>query len=75
MHQPPDYTRRRIAVAALGAVLLICAGHRTPAIGQISVTLDERLMPQVDADWSPPVALAIAGAGQVASTFATVLKR
>jgi hypothetical protein len=75
MPKSPDHIRRRIAVAALGAVLLVCAGHRTPTIGQISVTLDERMLPQVDADWSPPVARAIAGTAHVAATVATLLQR
>lgn len=50
-------------------------GHRTLAIGQISIMLDTRMMPQVDADWSPPAVLAIASALHPAVTFAALLKR
>ncbi len=67
MPQPLDYTRRRIAIVALGAVLLVGANHRTPMIGTVSIRVDERLLPDVAATWSPPVAVAIGGIGRVAS--------
>ncbi|MEH3102478.1 MAG: hypothetical protein PGN12_01045 [Sphingomonas phyllosphaerae] len=75
MPQPPDFRRRRAAVVALGALMLICAGDRTPMIGTLSITVDDRLIAQVDADWTPPVALAIAGVGQAAAVIGTLLQR
>lgn len=75
MPQPPDYRRRRAAVVALGALMLVCAGHRTPMIGTLSISIDDRLSAQVDADWTPPVALAIAGVGQAAAVIGTLLQR
>lgn len=75
MPQPPDYRRRRAAVVALGALMLVCAGHRTPMIGTLSISIDDRLTAQVDADWTPPVAQAIAGAGQAATVIGTLFQR
>ncbi|WP_294194960.1 hypothetical protein [uncultured Sphingomonas sp.] len=74
---PPsvDYTRRRIVIAALGALLLIGAGHRSPLIATVSITLDDHAVPQVAADWSPPIALALAGAGQAAALLSALLQR
>jgi hypothetical protein len=75
MPQPPDYRRRRAAVIALGALMLVCAGHRTPVIGTLSISVDDRLTAQVDADFAPPIALAIAGVGQAATLIGTLLQR
>lgn len=75
MPQPPDYRRRRAAMVALGALMLVCAGHRTPMIGTLSISIDDRLTAQVDADWAPPVALAIAGVGQAAAVIGTLFQR
>lgn len=74
MPPSPDYRRRRVAVAALGALMLVSAGHRTPMIGTLSISID-RQSAQVDADWAPPVALAIAGAGQAAAAIGTLFQR
>jgi hypothetical protein len=75
MPQPPDYHRRRAAVVALGALLLVSAGHRTPMIGTLSISIDRDLTAQVDADWTPPVALAIAGIGQAAAVIGSLFQR
>lgn len=75
MTQPPDYRRRRAAFVALGALMLVCAGDRTPMIGTLSISIDDRLTAQVDADWTPPVALAIAGVGQAAAVIGTLFQR
>ncbi len=72
MPQPVDVTRRRIALAGLGAVLLIAAEHRTPTIGTIAIRIDERLVPEVAAAWSPPVARVLWGAGRVAAALGIV---
>ncbi|WP_341207131.1 hypothetical protein [uncultured Sphingomonas sp.] len=73
---PPssDYRRRRAAVIALGALMLVTAGHRTPMIGTLSISIDHRSA-QIDADWAPPVALAIAGIGQAATAIGTLFQR
>ncbi len=71
MPQPPDYRRRRAAMVALGALMLVCAGDRTPMIGTLSISIDDRLTAQVDADW----ALAIAGVGQAAAVIGTLFQR
>lgn len=75
MPQPPDYRRRRAAVVALGALMLVCAGHSTPMIGTLSISIDDRLTAQVDADWTPLVAQAIAGAGQAGAVIGTLFQR
>ncbi|MFK3891620.1 hypothetical protein [Sphingomonas sp. NPDC079357] len=74
MPKPPDYRRRRAALVALGALMLVCAGHRTPMIGTLSISLDHQTA-QIDAEWSPPLALVIAGIGQVATVLGTLLQR
>ena len=70
MPQQPDYRRRRIMLATATAVLVVGASHRAPMIGTVSVSVDEQMIPQVDADWTPPVALAIAGAGRIMALVA-----
>jgi len=76
MPQPPDYRRRRRAAAVvLSAVLLAGAGDRTPMIGTLSISIDDRLTAKVDADWTPAVATAIARIGQAAVVIGTLLPR
>ncbi|WP_028967710.1 hypothetical protein [Sphingomonas phyllosphaerae] len=74
MPPSPDYRRRRAAVIALGALMLVSGGHRTPMIGTLSISID-RQSAQIDADWTPPVALAIAGVGQAATAIGTLFQR
>lgn len=74
MPPSPDYRRRRAAVIALGALMLVSAGHRTPMIGTLSISID-RQSAQIDADWTPPVALAIAGVGQATTAIGTLFQR
>ncbi|MEH3123145.1 MAG: hypothetical protein PGN16_14400 [Sphingomonas phyllosphaerae] len=74
MSPSPDYRRRRAAVIALGALMLIGTGHRTPMIGTFSISID-RQSATVDADWAPPVASAIAGIGQAVGVIGTLFQR
>ena len=75
MHQPPDYARRRIVIVALGALSLFAAGREAPVLGSISISVDERLATHVQADWAPPLDLAIAGVGRATAALATLLSR
>lgn len=74
MPPSPDYRRRRAAVIVLGALMLVSAGHRAPMIGTLSISIDHQSA-KVDADWAPPVALAIAGIGQAATAIGTLFQR
>lgn len=74
MPQSPDYKRRRIVVAAIGALLLV-AGNDRPMIGTISITMDERRLPQVGAEWSPPLAFATAALAQAMALIQALAAR
>lgn len=74
MPPSPDYRRRRAAVIAVAAMMLVSAGHRTPMIGTLSISIDDKAA-QIDADWAPPVALAIAGVAHVTAAIGTLLPR
>ena len=70
MTQPPDYRRRRIAVAMAAAALLVVAQRETPTLGTVSISLDETRAPRVDARLAPPLDAVAAVLAQVIVTLA-----